>query len=52
MNTTSTYIPAGTITVRGLPRMAFRRDGKTFYFPSIRGKAVEASVEAAATWED
>ena len=45
-------LTAGTITVKGIARMAFRRDGKVFYFPSINSPAREASVEDAATWEE
>lgn len=51
MNTTQP-LTAGLVIVRGAARMAFRRDGKVFYYPSITKKAVEASVEIAATWED
>ena len=43
----------GLITVKGRARMAFRSvDGRTFYFPHIRAKAVEANVDDAATWEE
>jgi ribosomal protein L24E len=52
MNTTQTFTKAGTITVKGRTRIAFRRDGKVFYFPNIKAKAVEANIEDAATWEE
>lgn len=51
MNAT-THTKAGIITVKGRPRMAFRRDAKVMYFPHIRAKAIEANADDAATWED
>lgn len=50
MNTTQ-RIEMGTITVKGRERMAFRRSGQVFYFPSINRKPLPASTEDAATWE-
>jgi hypothetical protein len=42
----------GLVTVEGRERMAFIREGRVFYFPSISSrKALPATEEAAATWE-
>lgn len=52
MNTTQQVTKLGTVTVKGRVRMAFRRDGQVWYFPSITKKAQPANVDDAATWED